>query len=253
VSIHERAATALVAEDETVLREELCAHLAALWPGLRIVAQAANGLEALQLMERHRPDVLFLDIQMPGMTGIEVARQAERAMHVVFITAYDAHAVADFERGAVDYVLKPYSAARLAESVRRVKERIGNAPVALDGVLRELAAAVQPRDYLRWINASSGSEVKLITVDEVCYFQADSKYTLVMTAEGEALIRRPLKELVEQLDPAQFWQIHRSTIVNANAIAGVTRDFRGHISVKLKVRSEKLPVSEGHEHLFRQM
>ena len=246
-------ATALVAEDEGVLREELCAHLAALWPELRIVAQAANGLEALQLMDRHRPDVLFLDIQMPGLTGIEVARQAERRMHIVFITAYDAHAVAAFERGAVDYVLKPYSAARLAESVRRVKERMGQAAPPLDDVLREIAAAVQPREYLRWINASSGSEVKLITVDEVCYFQSDSKYTLVMTAGGEALIRRSLKELSDQLDPAQFWQIHRSTIVNANAIAGVSRDFRGHISVKLKTRSEKLPVSEVHEHLFRQM
>jgi len=246
-------AKALVAEDEAVLRDELCAHLAALWPGLRIVARAANGLEALQLMDRHRPDVLFLDIQMPGLTGIEVARQAERTMHVVFITAYDAHAVAAFERGAVDYVLKPYSVARLAESVRRVKERLASAPVALESVLRELAAAAQPREHLRWVNASSGTEVKVITVDEVCYFQSDSKYTLVMTTEGEALIRRSLKELADQLDPAQFWQIHRSTIVNANAIAGVSRDFRGRVSVKLKSRGEKLPVSEQHEHLFRQM
>jgi DNA-binding LytR/AlgR family response regulator len=249
----QRAVTALVAEDETVLREELCAHLEALWPALRIVARAANGLEALQLMERYRPDVLFLDIQMPGLTGIEVARQAERAMHIVFITAYDAYALAAFERGAVDYVLKPYSAARLAESVRRLKERLGSAPPALDSVLRELAAAVQPHEHLRWINASSGTEVKLITVDEVCYFQADSKYTLVMTSEGEALIRRSLKELTEQLDPAQFWQVHRSTIVNANAIAGVSRDLRGHVHLKLKQRRELLPVSEAHEHLFRQM
>ena len=247
-------ATALVAEDEAVLRDELCAHLAALWPELRIVARAANGLEALQLMDRHRPDVLFLDIQMPGLTGIEVARQAERRMHIVFVTAYDAHAVAAFERGAVDYVLKPYSAARLAESVRRVKERLGRAPPALDEVLRELAAAAQPREHLRWINASSGTEVKVITVDEVCYFQSDSKYTLVMTTDGgEALIRRPLKELTEQLDPAQFWQVHRSTIVNANAIAGVSRDFRGRVHLKLKARRETLPVSEQHEHLFRQM
>jgi DNA-binding LytR/AlgR family response regulator len=246
-------ATALVAEDEAVLRDELCAHLAALWPELRIVARAANGLEALQLMDRHRPDVLFLDIQMPGLTGIEVARQAERRMHIVFVTAYDSHAVAAFERGAVDYVLKPYSAARLAESVRRVRERLGSAPPALEEVLRELAAAAQPREHLHWINASKGSEVKVITVDEVCYFQSDAKYTLVITAEGEALIRRSLRELAEQLDPAQFWQIHRSTIVNANAIAGVSRDFRGRVSVKLKSRGEKLPVSEQHEHLFRQM
>ena len=250
------APTALVADDETVLRDELCAHLAALWPELRVVALAANGLEALQLHERHRPDVLFLDIQMPGLTGLEVARQAERSQQVVFITAYDAHAVAAFERGAVDYVLKPYTAARLAESVRRVKERMGRAgpaAPALDHVLRDLAAAAQPREYLRWINASSGVEVKVITVDEVCYFRADTKYTVVVTAEGEALIRRTLKDLVEQLDPAQFWQVHRSTIVNANAIAGVGRDFRGRVHLKLKARSERLPVSEQHEHLFRQM
>lgn len=245
--------SALVAEDETVLRDELCMHLSALWPELRVVAQASSGLEALQLMERHRPDVLFLDIQMPGMTGIEVARQAERRHHIVFVTAYDAHAVAAFEHGAVDYVLKPYSAVRLAESVRRVKERVGQSPPALDGVLRELTAAMQPRDYLRWINASAGTEVRVVTVDEVCYFQSDSKYTLVMTAEGEALIRKPLRELAEQLDPAQFWQVHRSTIVNASAIAGVGRDFRGRVHLKLKQRRETLAVSEAHEHLFRQM
>jgi DNA-binding LytR/AlgR family response regulator len=247
------APTALVAEDEAVLREELCAHLATLWPGLNILAQASGGLEALQLMERHRPEVLFLDIQMPGLTGLEVARQAERSMHIVFITAYDAHAVAAFERGAVDYVLKPYSVDRLSESVRRVQERLRQAPPALDSVLREIAAAVQPRDYLRWINASSGTEVKVVTVDEVCYFRSDAKYTLVMTADGESLIRKPLKELAEQLDPAQFWQVHRSTIVNASAIAGVSRDFRGRVQLKLKTRRETLPVSEAHEHLFRQM
>ena len=248
-----RAARALIAEDETVLRDELCSHLRQLWPELDIAAQAASGIEALQLLESQRPDVMFLDIQMPGLTGLEVARQAEGRCHIVFVTAYDAHAVAAFEQGAIDYVLKPYDAARLATAVRRVKQRLHEVPPPLDGLLRELAAAQPPKDYLRWINASSGTEVKVITVDEVCYFQADSKYTLVMTAQGEALIRRPLKELAEQLDPSCFWQIHRSTIVNANAIAGVSRDFRGHISIKLKTRSEKLPVSAGHEHLFRQM
>ena len=245
--------TALVAEDEGVLREELCSHLAALWPELRIVAQAAGGLEALQLMQRLQPDVLFLDIQMPGLTGIELARQAERHQHVVFVTAYDAHAIAAFERGAVDYVLKPYAVARLAESVRRLRERLAQSPPALDGVLRELASAAQPREYLRWIKASSGNELRVITVDEVCYFQAEAKVTLVMTAEGEALIRRSLKELLEQLDPARFWQVHRSTIVNASAIASVSRDFRGRVRLKLKQRQEALPVSEAHEHLFKQM
>jgi DNA-binding LytR/AlgR family response regulator len=250
------APRALVAEDETVLREELCAHLHQLWPELEIVAQADSGIEALQLLDAHRPDVLFLDIQMPGLTGLEVARQADGRCHVVFVTAYDAFAIAAFEQGAVDYVLKPYDAARLATTVRRVRQRLQQtheAPPSLAGLVRELAGAQPPREHLRWINASTGTEVRVITVDEVCYFQSDAKYTRVVTASGEALIRRPLKELQDQLDPGCFWQIHRSTIVNANAIAGVSRDFRGHVSVKLKARSEKLPVSEAHEHLFRQM
>lgn len=245
--------TALIAEDEAVLRDELRAHLETLWPELKIVGQASNGIEALFLLKRLKPDVVFLDIQMPGLTGVEVARHAEGRCHVVFVTAYDAHAVAAFEQGAVDYVLKPYDAARLALAVQRVKQRLGTEPPALDGVLRELANAAPATQHLRWINASLGSEVRVITVDEVCYFQSDTKYTRVVLADSEALIRRPLKELQEQLDPGCFWQIHRSTIVNANAIAGVSRDFRGRVSLRLKTRSEKLPVSEAHEQLFRQM
>jgi DNA-binding LytR/AlgR family response regulator len=247
------APSALIAEDEAVLRDELRAHLQLLWPELRITALAGSGVEALQLLDEHHPDVVFLDIEMPGLTGLEVARQAAGQCHVVFVTAYDAHAVAAFEQGAVDYVLKPYDRARLATAVRRVRQRLHEAPPPLDGLLRELAAARPAREYLRWINASQGQEVRLITVDEVCYFQADMKYTRVVTADSDALIRRSLKELQEQLDPSCFWPIHRSTIVNANAIAGVSRDFRGRVSVKLKTRAEKLPVSEGHEHLFRQM
>ena len=245
--------TALIAEDEAVLRDELCAHLQQLWPELHIVGLARSGIEALQLLDAQCPDVMFLDIQMPGLTGLEVARQAGGRCHVVFVTAYDAHAIAAFEQGALDYVLKPYDTARLATAVRRVKQRLNEAPPPLDGLLRELAAAQPAREHLRWINASQGQEVRLITVDEVCYFQADTKYTRVVTASGEALIRRSLRELQEQLDPSCFWPIHRSTIVNASAIAGVSRDFRGRVSVKLKSRSEKLAVSEGHEHLFRQM
>jgi DNA-binding LytR/AlgR family response regulator len=247
------APTALVAEDEDVLREELCAHLATLWPGLRIVAQAGNGLDALQFAERHRPDVLFLDIQMPGLTGLEVARRLGPGRHIVFVTAYDSHAVAAFERGAIDYLLKPYAPARLAESLQRVKARLEQAAPELGTVLRELAAAIQPREYLRWINAAAGHEVRIITVDEVCYFQADSKYTLVMTATGELLVRRALKDVGAQLDPAQFWQVHRSTIVNASAIAGVARDLRGRVQLRLKNRPEQVAVSEAHEHRFRSM
>lgn len=248
-----RTATAVIAEDEAVLREELAAHLTALWPELEVAARAHNGIEALQQIERHAPDVAFLDIEMPGLTGLEVARQCEGRCHIVFVTAYDAHAVAAFEQGAVDYVLKPYDTARLAATVRRVRQRLDTAPASISGALRELAAAAPARAHLRWINASQGRDVRLITVDEVCYFQADTKYTRVVTADGEALIRRSLKELQDELDPACFWPIHRSTIVNANAIAGVTRDFRGRVAVRLKARTEKLAVSEAHEHLFRQM
>jgi DNA-binding LytR/AlgR family response regulator len=245
--------TALIAEDEVVLRSELRSHLAALWPELRIVGEASNGFEALHLLDLLSPNLVFLDIQMPGLTGLEVARQAGSRCHVVFVTAYDAHAVAAFEQGAVDYVLKPYSAQRLALAVQRLRQRIDSDPAPLDSLLRELASIAPAKKHLRWINASRGQEVALITVDEVVYFQADTKYTRVVTQGGEALIRRPLKELQEELDPACFWPIHRSTIVNANAIAGVTRDFRGRIQVRLKSRSEKLAVSEAHEHLFRQM
>jgi DNA-binding LytR/AlgR family response regulator len=245
--------TALVAEDEDVLREELCAHLGMLWPQLRIVAQADNGADAVRHAEQLRPDVLFLDIQMPGLTGLEVARRCGAEAHVVFITAYDSHAVAAFERGSVDYLLKPWMPERLAESLRRIQSRMQQSPPEIEGVLREIAAAVRPRAYLRWINASAGQEVRIITVDELCYLQADSKYTLVITAGGEALVRSPLKELSAQLDPAQFWQIHRSTIVNVSAIAAVSRDLRGRVRLRLKARPELLAVSEVHEHLFRSL
>jgi DNA-binding LytR/AlgR family response regulator len=247
------AATALVAEDEAVLREELCEQLGRLWPALRIIARTDNGLDALQLAERLRPDVLFLDIQMPGLNGLEVARRVDRTAHLVFVTAYDAHAVAAFERGAVDYILKPWTPSRLAESLRRIQERVGRPPVHLEEALREIAAAVQPRNYLRWINASAGQEVRIVTVDEICYFRADSKYTVVVTAGSETLVRRALKDIAAQLDPAQFWQIHRSTIVNAAAIAAVSRDLGGRVRLRLKSRPEPLAVSEAHEHLFRSM
>lgn len=245
--------TAVIAEDELVLREELQSRLGALWPQLHVTAVASNGIEAIQLVDRHRPDVVFLDIEMPGLNGLEVARHCAGRCHVVFVTAYDAHAVAAFEQGAVDYVLKPYDNARLAATTQRLRERIREAPASLDDVLRELGRAAPARSYLRWINASKGAEVKLITVDEVCYFQSDTKYTRVVTADGETLIRRSLKELQDELDPSCFWPIHRSVIVNANAIAGVTRNLAGQVCVKLKSRGERLPVSASHQHLFRQM
>jgi len=244
--------TALIAEDEATLRSQLIEQLGQLWPELDVAGEAADGVQALRLLDELKPDVLFLDIQMPGATGMEVARQASGRCHVVFVTAYDEYAVAAFEQGAIDYVLKPISAARLFTTVQRLKSRIAAPPAHLEPLLNHIGAAA-PGSKLRWINASVGQSLRLITVEEIVYFQADNKYTRVVTGDGEALIRKPLKELMEELDAQQFWQIHRSTLVNAAAIAGVTRDFRGRMLVKLKKRDETLLVSDTYTHLFRQM
>lgn len=245
---------AVVAEDEPVLRVQLKDLLHKVWPELAIAAAAEDGFQAMRALEEHRPDVLFLDIQMPGPTGLELARHASGRCHVVFVTAYDQHAVAAFQEGAVDYVMKPLTAERLATACGRVKERLSVAPADLRRVLDALGKRVaQENPYLRWINASLGADIKFITVDEICYFQSDTKYTRVVTADGESIIRKSLKELLDELDPASFWQIHRSTIVNLNAIASVSRDFAGHVIVKLKKRKETLPVSQPFAHLFRQM
>lgn len=245
------AARAIIAEDEPLLREELAELLASLWPELELVAQTADGIATLQALEKQAPDILFVDINMPGLNGLEVARQASGRCHVVFVTAYDQHTLAAFEQGAADYLLKPVTTARLATTVARLKERIGRPAPALEGLLRELGGG--QRGYLRWINASQGQTVRVITVEDVCYFQADAKYTRVVTAEGESLIRKPIKELCQELDPASFWQIHRSTIVNVHAIAGVVRDLRGRTQVRLKRREELLAVSDAYTQLFRQM
>jgi DNA-binding LytR/AlgR family response regulator len=247
------APSAILAEDEPVLREELRQHLRELWPALRILGEAGNGIEALDLIERHTPDVLFLDIEMPQLSGLDVAQQAQGRCHIAFVTAYDTHAVAAFEAGAVDYVLKPLERRRLKLAVERLQQRLGSVPPNLDVLLRELTRGTAPRKYLRWINAAVGRSLQLITVDEVSYFQADTKYTRVVTPTQEALIRKSLAELQAELDPANFWQIHRSTVVNVSAIAGVSRDLRGRLSVTLKQRDERLSVSESHQHLFKQM
>ena len=247
-------ATALIAEDEPLLRDELAEELAKIWPELDIVGRATDGIDALRQLVARRPDVLFLDIQMPGMTGLEVARQAAGHCHVVFVTAFDQHAVAAFEQGAVDYVMKPVSPARLATTVTRLRARVAQPPADLSGLLAQLQQQrPDGKGYLRWVNASVGAMIKLITVDEICYFRADSKYTRVVTAGSESLIRKTIRELAAELDPELFWQIHRSTLVNANAIAGVTRDLRGYLQVRLRERQEALPVSETYAHLFRQM
>ena len=252
MSTHEPVA--VIAEDEPVLRAQLKDLLHEVWPECAIAAAVEDGFQAMRALEEHRPDVLFLDIQMPGPTGLELARHASGHCHVVFVTAYDQYAVSAFEEGAVDYVMKPLTAARLAAACGRVKERLSLSPTELGSVLDALARRLaRAKPYLRWINASLGSEVKLITVDEICYFHSDTKYTQVVTADGESLIRKTLKDLLDELDPASFWQIHRSTIVNVNEIASVSRDFAGRVIVKLKKRKETLPVSQPFAHLFRQM
>jgi DNA-binding LytR/AlgR family response regulator len=246
--------TAVIAEDEPHLRDELCETLAEVWPELVIKAKARDGSEACEALQRFAPDVLFLDIEMPGKTGLEVAQFANGRCHIVFVTAYDNYAVEAFEHAAVDYVMKPVTAERLTETVRRLKAHTRERPPDLTGVLKFLAERLPTsREYLRWITVSEGQEMRLITLDEVCYFQSDTKYTRVVTAEKCPLIRRTIKELVDEIDPKVFWQIHRGTLVNVNSIAGVTRDFGGRMRLRVKQRKETLPVSESYIHLFRQM
>ena len=254
------APTCIVAEDESLLRHALVERLHEAWPELRILAECEDGAGALEALDEHRPDVAFLDIRMPGLTGLEVAAAAAEvspATHVVFTTAYDQYAVEAFERGAVDYLLKPVTAGRLAATVQRLQARATQPDTAaLAALLQRLGPAARAPDApepLTWITASAGRETRLILVDEVAYFRADNKYTTVVTAEGEALLRTPIKDLLPVLDPATFRQIHRSTIVNLKAIAGIVRDDSGRGTVRLKTRPETLPVSAPYMALFRHM
>jgi DNA-binding LytR/AlgR family response regulator len=245
---------AVIAEDEAVLLEELRTHLSALWPDLVVCASVADGHAALAALETHQPHVLFLDIQMPGLSGIDVARHASGRCHVAFVTAHDEFAVTAFEHGAIDYVMKPFSTERLALTVRRLQARLTTQPANLEALLESLSLHLaRPPAFLRWINASQGADLRLITVDEVCYFRSDTKYTRVVTAAQDSLIRRSIRELIVELDPSVFRQIHRSIIVNLAEVAGVQRDFRGRIHLCLKHRTETLPVSEPYAPQFRQM
>ena len=251
----------VVAEDEALLRDALLGLLADAWPDLEIVAACEDGGSALEAIAAHQPDVAFLDIRMPGLTGLEVASAlAETSPHtrVVFVTAYDQYAIDAFERGAVDYLLKPVAPERLSATVARLKQRApgGADPAQLAALLQQLgralpAASCQPP--LVWLTASSGAETRLIMVEDVAYFQADSKYTVVMTAQGESLLRKPIRELLEVLDPNIFKQIHRSTIVNLKAVASVARDESGRGIVKLRTRPETLFISQPFMSLFKNM
>ena len=245
---------AVIAEDEATLRDELCEMISRLWPQLHICAVAADGAQALECLRMHKPQVLFLDIEMPGLSGLEVARHASGQSHVIFITAHDRYAVAAFERDAVDYVLKPVDEVRLRATVERVKARLRTTPMDITGLLNNLAERLGRQNaYLRWITASQGSEIRLITTDEVCYFRAEHKYTMVVTVERESVIGRPIKELAGLLDPAVFWQIHRGTIVNVRHVVKVMRDFHGQLTLRVRGRNETLPVSAPHVHQFKSM
>ena len=251
----------VVAEDEALLRESLLGLLADVWPDLEIVAACEDGGAALEAIAEHQPDVAFLDIRMPGLTGLEVASalaEASPNTRVVFVTAYDQYAISAFERGAVDYLLKPVARERLLATVERLRLRApaGPDPAQLAALLQQLgkalpAASTQPP--LVWLTASSGNETRLIMVDDVAYFQSDSKYTVVMTEQGESLLRKPIRELLDVLDPNIFKQIHRSTIVNLRAIASVARDEAGRGIVKLRTRPETLSVSQPFMTLFKNM
>ena len=276
--------TALIADDERLLREQLRARLAEVWPELEIVAEAKNGAEAVALTEAHHPDIVFLDIRMPGMTGVEAARaiaqlpQAHddtaddsvppedakpwQGSEIVFITAYDQYAIEAFEQGVVDYVLKPAERARLQLTVDRIRKRLaergGDEPPDATGMqqlLQRLATNMNPgaAPKLKWIQATVGAAIQMIPVEDVLFFISDEKYTRVQTATIEALIRKPIKELVDELDAELFWQIHRSTLVNTRMIAGVTRDLRGRQLVAVRGHPEKLEVSRSYAGLFKGM
>ena len=250
--------TALIADDEAPMRDQLRARLLAVWPALTIVAEAANGNDAVALAQQHKPDIVFLDIRMPGMSGIEAARQLYSRCHIVFVTAYDQYALDAFEQGAMDYLLKPVSAERLERTCERLRARLARPPQDIGAQLAQLAQALQQAApakpaYLRWIQAQVGGNLRMVSTREVLFFQSDEKYTRVQTATAELLIRKTLKELSDELDPDEFWRIHRSTLVRVDAIEEVTRDMRGRHMLRLRGHKEELEISRNHTHLFQQM
>ena len=253
-----RAPTAVIADDERLMREQLADALKDAWPELAIVGEAANGHEAIALVQSLEPDVAFLDISMPGMDGVQAAQALAGAVHVVFVTAHDEYAIKAFEQGAIDYVLKPAEVERLRLTCQRVRERVQQDPDPMEALLAQLSqrlggAGAKPREYLRWVQASVGSNIRMIPTGEILFFRAEDKYTRVQTARFEALIRKSIKELLDELDPEEFWQIHRGTVVRVDAVDQVSRNLAGKQVVHLKGSDEKLEVSRSFTHLFKQM
>ncbi len=251
--------TAIIADDERLMRDQLRLRLTQAWPELKVVGEAKNGDEAVALAAELKPDLTFLDIRMPGKTGMEAAREIGNRSQIVFVTAYDQYAVEAFERGAIDYVLKPTEPERLKITVDRLKQRlerpqekVNDSVQAMLSQLAEKIASPKPK-HLQWIQASIGQDLRMIPVEDILFFRSDEKYTCVQTATFEALIRKPVRDLAEELDPALFWQIHRATLVNVTAIEGVTRDLRGRHLVLIKGKPDKLEVSRSFLHLFKQM
>ena len=249
------APTAIIADDERLMREQIVDRLKEAWPELLIVGEASNGREAIDMVRTLEPDIVFLDISMPGMDGIQAAQALAGKAHVVFVTAYDQYAISAFEHGAVDYLLKPAEPERVALTCQRLRERLKQAPDPMDDLLAQLsqrlgADGLKPRDYMRWVQASVGVNIRM---SDILFFRAEDKYTRVQTQDFEALIRKPIKDLLDELNPDEFWQIHRSTVVRVDAIEQVSRDFRGRQIVHVKGSSEKLEVSRTFNHLFKQM
>lgn len=253
------AVTALIADDEAPMREQLRARLLEAWPELEVVALASNGIEAVEMAARHQPQIAFLDIRMPGMGGIEAARQLYDRCHIVFATAYDQYAVDAFEQGAIDYLLKPVTAERLGTTCERLRRRLQKAPQDIGAQLAQLGSLLRQqgttprRSHLRWIQAQVGGSLRMVSTREILFFQSDEKYTRVQTATAELLIRKTLKELADELDPDEFWRIHRSTLVRVDAIAEVSRDLRGRQMLRVRNYPHELEVSRNHSHLFQQM
>ncbi len=271
--------TAMIVDDEAPMRAHLRSKLNQIWPELSIIAEAQNGIVAIEEAEKLQPQIIFLDIRMPGKNGIEAAAQLAQNAILIFVTAYDEYAIQAFERGAMDYLLKPIDVERLQQTCQRLQQRIAEkntSQLALSNTNQDqikveqlkqehqskqveqlltqlMQQQVQQKEYLRWIQASVGSSLRMISTKEILFFKSDEKYTLVQTEQAEFLIRKTLKELEDELDPKEFWRIHRSTLVRVSAIAEVTRDFRGRQMLGLKGCSEKLEVSRNHTHLFQQM